>query len=48
LADHDAIVVGARQRRLIDETLGTGLHSWRIALIHPAACHGVLTELVQN
>lgn len=34
--------------RLIDETPRTGLHGWRIAFIHPEACHGVLTELVQE
>lgn len=34
--------------RLIDESPRTGLHGWRIAFIHPEACHGVLTELVQE
>jgi len=34
--------------RLIDETPRTGLHGWRIAFMHPEACHGVLTELVQE
>ncbi len=34
--------------RLIDETPRTGLHGWRIAFIHPEACHGVLTELVEE
>lgn len=33
--------------QLIDETPRTGAHNWRIAFIHPKACHGVLTELVQ-
>lgn len=33
--------------QLIDETPRTGAHGWRIAFIHPKACHGVLTELVQ-
>jgi len=34
--------------RLIDESPRTGLHGWRIAFIHPEACHGVLTELVEE
>ena len=33
---------------LIDETPRPGLHGWRIAFLHPEACHGVLTELVQE
>lgn len=33
--------------QLIDESPRTGAHGWRIAFIHPKACHGVLTELVQ-
>jgi methylmalonyl-CoA/ethylmalonyl-CoA epimerase len=33
--------------RLIDETPRRGAHHWRIAFIHPEACNGVLTELVQ-
>lgn len=33
--------------QMIDETPRTGAHGWRIAFIHPKACHGVLTELVQ-
>lgn len=33
--------------QLIDEVPRTGAHGWRIAFIHPKACHGVLTELVQ-
>ena len=33
--------------QLIDETPRSGAHGWRIAFIHPRACHGVLTELVQ-
>lgn len=33
--------------QLIDEAPRTGAHGWRIAFIHPKACHGVLTELVQ-
>ena len=34
--------------RLIDESPRTGLHGWRIAFIHPEACHGVLIELVEE
>ena len=33
--------------QLIDESPRTGAHGWQIAFIHPKACHGVLTELVQ-
>lgn len=39
---HDAGV------RLIDASPRTGAHGWRIAFIHPEACNGVLTELVQE
>jgi methylmalonyl-CoA/ethylmalonyl-CoA epimerase len=34
--------------RLIDTTPRHGLHGWRMAFIHPEACAGVLTELVQE
>jgi methylmalonyl-CoA/ethylmalonyl-CoA epimerase len=34
--------------RLIDPSPRTGAHGWRIAFIHPEACNGVLTELVQE
>jgi methylmalonyl-CoA/ethylmalonyl-CoA epimerase len=34
--------------RLIDTSPRTGAHGWRIAFIHPEACSGVLTELVQE
>ena len=34
--------------RLIDATPRTGAHGWRIAFIHPEACNGVITELVQG
>ncbi len=34
--------------RLIDETPRSGAHGWMIGFIHPEACHGVLTELVQE
>ncbi len=33
--------------RLIDERPRDGAHGWKIAFIHPEACNGVLTELVQ-
>jgi methylmalonyl-CoA/ethylmalonyl-CoA epimerase len=34
--------------RLIDESPRRGAHGWRIAFVHPDACNGVLTELVQG
>lgn len=34
--------------RLIDASPRTGAHGWRIAFVHPEACNGVLTELVQE
>ena len=37
----------ARGVRLIDETPRSGAHGWQVAFIHPEACAGVLTELVQ-
>lgn len=33
---------------LIDRTPRTGLHNWRVAFIHPRACSGVLSELVER
>lgn len=33
--------------RLIDRTPRQGVHGWRIAFVHPEACAGVLTELVE-
>jgi methylmalonyl-CoA/ethylmalonyl-CoA epimerase len=33
--------------RLIDQTARIGLRGSRVAFVHPAACHGVLTELVE-
>jgi len=33
---------------LIDRHPRTGLHNWRVAFIHPRACAGVLTELVEK
>lgn len=37
----------ARGVRLIDTTPRIGAHGWKVAFIHPEACGGVLTELVQ-
>lgn len=34
--------------RLIDEAPRSGAHGWRIAFVHPEACGGILTELVQD
>lgn len=39
--------LGAAGIRLIDETPRLGAHNWRIAFVHPEACAGVLTELVE-
>jgi methylmalonyl-CoA/ethylmalonyl-CoA epimerase len=33
--------------RLIDETPRTGIRGYKVAFLHPSACGGVLTELVQ-
>ena len=33
---------------LIDHEPRTGFHDWRVAFIHPRACAGVLTELVER
>ncbi|HEU0316675.1 MAG TPA: methylmalonyl-CoA epimerase, partial [Solirubrobacteraceae bacterium] len=33
--------------RLIDKTYRIGLRGSRVAFVHPAACNGVLTELVE-
>ncbi len=33
---------------LIDREPRIGLHDWRIAFVHPRACAGVLTELVER
>ena len=47
--DIDAVLrrLGDAGVRLIDERSRTGAHGWKIAFIHPEACNGVLTELVQ-
>jgi methylmalonyl-CoA/ethylmalonyl-CoA epimerase len=39
--------LAARGIRLIDLAPRRGAHGWRIAFIHPEACNGVLTELVE-
>jgi methylmalonyl-CoA epimerase len=33
---------------LIDRQPRVGLHDWRVAFVHPRACAGVLTELVER
>ncbi|MEZ4523967.1 MAG: methylmalonyl-CoA epimerase [Thermomicrobiales bacterium] len=33
---------------LIDKTPRVGFHDWLVAFVHPRACGGVLTELVQR
>jgi methylmalonyl-CoA/ethylmalonyl-CoA epimerase len=40
--------LAARGVRLIDETPRRGAHGWKVAFIHPEACAGVLTELVEE
>lgn len=40
--------LAARGVRLIDSVARIGAHGWRVAFIHPEACHGVLTELVET
>jgi methylmalonyl-CoA/ethylmalonyl-CoA epimerase len=40
--------LASRNIRLIDLTPRTGAHGWKVAFIHPEACGGVLTELVQT
>lgn len=48
--DLDAALQSLRNSgvRLIDESPRSGAHGWRIAFVHPEACGGVLTELVQE
>lgn len=50
VADLEASLRALQQNgvRLIDQSPRTGAHGWRIAFIHPEACNGVLTELVQG
>ncbi|HEX5164221.1 MAG TPA: methylmalonyl-CoA epimerase [Thermomicrobiales bacterium] len=33
---------------LIDQSPRVGLHDWRVAFVHPRACAGVLSELVER
>jgi len=40
--------LGAAGVRLIDQAPRQGLHGWRVAFIHPEACNGVLTELIDD
>lgn len=40
--------LASRGVRLIDTTPRIGAHGWLVAFIHPEACHGVLTELVET
>ncbi len=42
----DALAIAGVE--LIDKVPRVGLHSWRVAFIHPRACAGVLTELVER
>jgi methylmalonyl-CoA epimerase len=50
VADIDAELarLGGEGVRLIDKTARIGLRGSRVAFLHPAACGGVLTELVQQ
>jgi methylmalonyl-CoA/ethylmalonyl-CoA epimerase len=34
--------------QLVDQTARTGAEGLRIAFLHPASCHGVLTELCEH
>ena len=40
--------LASNEVELIDKQSRVGLHNWRVAFIHPRACAGVLTELVQR
>ncbi len=40
--------LATRGVRLIDTTARIGAHGWRVAFIHPEACNGVLTELIET
>ncbi|HEU0114496.1 MAG TPA: methylmalonyl-CoA epimerase [Thermomicrobiales bacterium] len=40
--------LAARGVRLIDERPRRGAHGWNVAFVHPEACAGVLTELVEE
>jgi methylmalonyl-CoA/ethylmalonyl-CoA epimerase len=41
------VALAAAGVRLIDVQPRRGAHDWRIAFVHPEACAGVLTELVE-
>jgi methylmalonyl-CoA epimerase len=47
--DISAVLTELQSRgvRLIDEQPRSGAHGWKVAFIHPEACCGVLTELVE-
>ncbi len=50
VTDIDAALAHCRAHdvRLIDAAARPGLHAgWRVAFLHPSACGGVLTELVE-
>jgi len=49
VTDVQAVLADLRARglQLIDETPRTGIRGSRVAFLHPAACGGVLTEIVQ-
>ena len=40
--------LAGRGVELIDETPRVGFHDWLVAFVHPRACGGVLTELVER
>lgn len=40
--------LAGRGVELIDHEPRVGFHDWRVAFIHPRACGGVLTELVER
>ncbi len=51
LVDDLSATLEALSRRgveLIDDAPRTGFHDWLVAFIHPRACGGVLTELVER
>ena len=49
VTDVQAVLADLRARglQLIDETPRAGIRGSRVAFLHPAACGGVLTEIVQ-
>jgi methylmalonyl-CoA/ethylmalonyl-CoA epimerase len=42
------VALAERGVELIDESPRVGFHDWLVAFIHPRACGGVLTELVER